>query len=110
MDEALAMAGAQAREASAALLQVDNLYVRYPLMGLVKAGLLGVKNRFLDAVLDVSFSLQAGTTVGLVRELGSGRSTLGPAIERPGPSARRIDRFHGHALPDIASGAAPGSA
>jgi oligopeptide/dipeptide ABC transporter ATP-binding protein len=76
----MAMTDPLARRANSALLDVDNLHVRYPLMGAVKAGLLGMKNRFLDAVLDVSFNLQAGTTLALVGESGSGKSTLGRAI------------------------------
>jgi oligopeptide/dipeptide ABC transporter ATP-binding protein len=108
MAEALAMAGAPAREADAALLQVDNLYVRYPLMGLVKAGLLGVKNRFLDAVLDVSFSLQAGTTLALVGESGSGKSTLGRAIVGLVPIAGGTVRFQGEEPLKQGSGAARG--
>ena len=102
------MAGAPAREASAALLQVDNLYVRYPLMGLVKAGLLGVKNRFLDAVLDVSFSLRAGTTLALVGESGSGKSTLGRAIVGLVPIAGGTVRFQGEEPLKQGSGAARG--
>ena len=64
----------------APLLQVDHLWVRYPLMGPVKAKLLGIANRYLDAVLDVSFTLKRGTTLALVGESGSGKSTLGRAI------------------------------
>ena len=65
---------------SAPLLEVEHLWVRYPLMGPVKARLLGVANRYLDAVLDVSFTLRPGTTLALVGESGSGKSTLGRAI------------------------------
>jgi oligopeptide/dipeptide ABC transporter ATP-binding protein len=63
-----------------ALLEVDNLHVRFPLLGPIKAQLLGIENRFLDAVLDVSFKIKAGTTFALVGESGSGKSTLGRAI------------------------------
>ena len=49
-------------------------------MGPIKARLVGVENRFLDAVLDVSFAVAAGTTFALVGESGSGKSTLGRAI------------------------------
>jgi len=63
-----------------ALLDVDRLHVRFQTLGPIKARLLGVENRFLDAVLDVSFSVAAGTTFALVGESGSGKSTLGRAI------------------------------
>lgn len=63
-----------------ALLEVENLRVRFRTMGPVRAKLAGVADPFLDAVLDVSFRLEAGTTFGLVGESGSGKSTLGRAI------------------------------
>jgi oligopeptide/dipeptide ABC transporter ATP-binding protein len=62
------------------LLKVDNLHVRFPILGTFKARLLGIENPFLDAVLDVSFKIKAGTTFALVGESGSGKSTLGRAI------------------------------
>ncbi len=63
-----------------ALLDVDKLHVRFPLLGPIKARIAGLENRFLDAVLDVSFSVEPGTTFALVGESGSGKSTLGRAI------------------------------
>jgi oligopeptide/dipeptide ABC transporter ATP-binding protein len=63
-----------------ALLEVSNLHVRFQLLGPIKARLVGIENRFLDAVLDVSFSVAAGTTFALVGESGSGKSTLARAI------------------------------
>jgi oligopeptide/dipeptide ABC transporter ATP-binding protein len=62
------------------LLDVDNLRVRFQLMGPLKARLLGMTNRFVDAVFDVSFKVAAGSTFALVGESGSGKSTLGRAI------------------------------
>jgi len=62
------------------LLEVKNLHVRFPFLGAIKARMLGIENRFLDAVLDVSFTIEAGTTFALVGESGSGKSTLGRAI------------------------------
>ena len=49
-------------------------------MGPVKALMTGIENRFVDAVIDVSFDVQPGTTFALVGESGSGKSTLGRAI------------------------------
>jgi oligopeptide/dipeptide ABC transporter ATP-binding protein len=78
-----------------ALLEVTNLHVRFPLTGPVKARLIGLENRFLDAVLDVSFSVAAGTTFALVGESGSGKSTLGRAIIGLVPMQAGRIRFDG---------------
>src|SRR5882724_2249762 len=59
------------------LLDVKNLKVHFP----VKHGLFGVKAR-LKAVDDVSLSVDAGETLGLVGESGCGKTTLGRAIIR----------------------------
>lgn len=52
------------------LLRVDGLTVEYPLRR-------GAKVRAVD---DVSFSLRAGETLGIMGESGSGKSTIGRAI------------------------------
>jgi oligopeptide/dipeptide ABC transporter ATP-binding protein len=59
------------------LLDVRHLSVRYP----VRGAWFGRK-RFLRAVEDVSFVLDAGETLGLVGESGCGKSTLGRALVR----------------------------
>lgn len=59
------------------LLEVNNLKVWYP----VKNGWFKPK-RFIRAVNGVSFSLEAGETLGLVGESGCGKSTLGRALVR----------------------------
>jgi oligopeptide/dipeptide ABC transporter ATP-binding protein len=63
-----------------ALLRVNELHVRYQAVGPVKALMKGIKNRFVDAVIDVSFDVKPGTTFALVGESGSGKSSLGRAI------------------------------
>lgn len=78
-----------------ALLDVSDLRVRFPLLGPIKARLLGLENRFLDAVLDVSFRVAAGTTFALVGESGSGKSTLGRAIIGLVPIEAGSVRFQG---------------
>jgi oligopeptide/dipeptide ABC transporter ATP-binding protein len=88
-----------------ALLDVQSLRVRFPLLGPIRARLAGVENRFLDAVLDVSFQVEAGTTFALVGESGSGKSTLGRAIIGLVPATSGYVRF-GSVEPLGLSGAA----
>jgi peptide/nickel transport system ATP-binding protein len=76
----------------AALLEVKNLTVRYePRL-----------HRPLDAVRDVSFTIEEGGFVGLIGESGSGKSTLGDALlrltTRPGRIAAGEILFDGHDL------------
>src|SRR5262249_14733546 len=78
-----------------ALLEVSNLHVRFPLLGPIKARLVGLENRFLDAVLDLSVSVAARTTSALVGESGSGKSTLGRAIIGLVPMQAGSVRFQG---------------
>ena len=58
-----------------ALLQVDDLHIRYRSVGRLKAMLTGAEAEF-DAVKGVSFHINAGETLGLVGESGSGKSTV----------------------------------
>ena len=62
------------------LLEVSDLCVRFRVMGVVRARLTGVRNPFVDAVLDASLALARGNTIGLVGESGSGKTTLGRAV------------------------------
>ncbi len=62
------------------MLQVSDMRVRFRTAGPLQAWLKGKKDPFIDAVLNVSLSIPAGTTLGLVGESGSGKSTLGRAI------------------------------
>ena len=68
------------RRETSTLLEVSDLCVRFRVMGVVRAGLAGVRNPFVDAVLDASLTLAHGQTIGLVGESGSGKTTLGRAI------------------------------
>jgi peptide/nickel transport system ATP-binding protein len=68
--------------ADAPLLQITNLVKEYP----VTFGLLQRKIGAVHAVSDVSFSIRAGETFGLVGESGCGKTTIGKvivALERP---------------------------
>jgi len=77
------------------LLAVSHLHVRYALLGPIRAKLFNVSNRYLDAVLDISFALPRGKTLALVGESGSGKSTLGRAIIGLVPIAGGSVRFEG---------------
>lgn len=57
------------------LLDVTDLTVRYRRMGWLRAAIRHEKPEF-DAVAGVSFSIEAGQTLGLVGESGSGKSTI----------------------------------
>jgi oligopeptide transport system ATP-binding protein len=61
-----------------ALLEVKNLKVHFP----VKRGMFRGAIESVKAVDDVSFSIAAGETLGLVGESGCGKTTLGRAIVR----------------------------
>ena len=58
------------------LLEVRNLVKHYP----VKKGVFGRISGQVHAVDDVSFSISAGETLGLVGESGCGKSTTGRAV------------------------------
>ncbi len=60
------------------LLEVRNLSVHFP----AKRRIFGRPSDWVKAVDDVSFSVAAGETLGLVGESGCGKTTLGRAIVR----------------------------
>lgn len=63
-----------------ALLEIENLRVRFRSLGVLRALAAGVSDPFIDAVCDVSLQVREGETLGLVGESGSGKSTIARTI------------------------------
>jgi peptide/nickel transport system ATP-binding protein len=89
----------------AELLRVSDLVVRYRTMGMTKALLKGVRDPFIDAVLNVSFEVKEGETFGLVGESGSGKTTLGRAIIGLTPVKSGSISFRGEELTTLGDAA-----
>jgi peptide/nickel transport system ATP-binding protein len=73
-------------DGTAPLLQITNLVKEFP----ITSGMLQRKVGSVKAVSDVSFSVPAGTTFGLVGESGCGKTTIGKvivALEKPNSGA-----------------------
>ena len=80
------------------LLEIRHLRVRYRRMGPLRALLAGVREPYLDAVLDVSLSLDTARTFGLVGESGAGKTTLGRAVIGLARACSGSIRFQGQEL------------
>ena len=84
------------------LLQITNLVKEYA----ITSGVLQRKVGSVKAVSDVTFSVRAGTTFGLVGESGCGKTTIGKmivALEKPNSGAVtlgdvNVSKLHGNEL------------
>jgi len=80
------------------LLAVERLRVRFRATSALRARLAGLADSHVDAVLGVSFTLDAGETLALVGESGSGKTTLGRAIVGLQRAAEGSVRYRGREL------------
>ncbi len=81
-----------------ALLEVENLRVRYRTAGALKSLIRGIDDPYIDAVCDVSFEISEGETLGLVGESGSGKSTIARTLIGLKGAAEGSIRFQGEEL------------
>ena len=96
-------AEAVASDGGAPLLDIRNLVKEYPI---TSGAILQRRVASVKAVSDVSFSVPAGTTFGLVGESGCGKTTIGKmivALERPSAGAVTlagvdVSKLHGGEL------------
>jgi oligopeptide transport system ATP-binding protein len=77
------------------LLETQNLVKHFPLNRTFRDLLAGVPRRAIHAVDDVSLSVDAGETLGLIGESGSGKTTLGWLVAHLYPPTGGRIRFDG---------------
>ena len=90
------------------LLEIDDLRVRFRVVGFIKSLIGQVSDPYIDAVMQVSFHLKRGETFGLVGESGSGKTTLGRAIIGLVEAQEGSIRFEDKELVGLSSGAYKG--
>jgi oligopeptide/dipeptide ABC transporter ATP-binding protein len=88
-----------------ALLEVEDLTVRFRVKPALRAFIERADNALIDAVAKVSFSLGEGETLGLVGESGSGKTTLARAIIGLVEPAEGSIRFEGREIAGLSHGA-----
>jgi peptide/nickel transport system ATP-binding protein/oligopeptide transport system ATP-binding protein len=76
------------------LLEVENLCTWFPVLG----GVMRRKVGDIRAVDNVSFTIEAGKTVGLVGESGSGKTTVGRTILKLIPPTSGLVKFDGREI------------
>ena len=89
----------------AKLLEIEDLRVRFRVVGALRALIDRVSDPYIDAVLGVSLSIEEGTTFGLVGESGSGKTTLGRAIVGLVQAQEGSIRFNGTDLTGLSDSA-----
>lgn len=77
------------------VLRGENVRVRFRVKSTIQALLQRVSDPYIDAVRDVSFSIDEGETFTLVGESGSGKSTLALAVAGLLPTTEGSIRFIG---------------
>jgi peptide/nickel transport system ATP-binding protein len=86
------------------VLQVSNLYTRFPVSRGILGALLRRPQRFVHAVDGVSFSISRGEILGLVGESGSGKTTTAlNVLGLVAPTSGEIT-FNGQDVPTLAQG------
>lgn len=86
-----------ASELGEPLLRATNLVKHFP----QKGGSLGRQTGVVRAVQDVSFTIEAGETLGLVGESGSGKSTTGRLVLRLIKATSGTCQFDGQSIFDL---------
>ena len=86
------------------ILEVENLRVRFRTMSNLQARLKRVKDPFIDAVRDASFSIKEAQTFTLVGESGSGKSTLALAVAGLLPTHEGSIQFFGDEVTTMTDG------
>jgi peptide/nickel transport system ATP-binding protein len=85
---------ATANDTTAPLLEVERLH-KYFSVKAAGAGFLSSKTATVKAVDDVSFTIAAGETLGLVGESGCGKTTIGRTVLKLEEATRGTIRFAG---------------
>ena len=93
-DVSITHANPEVDRAPAAILEIEDLVVKYPL----RVGWFGRANQYVYAVRGVSLSENAGQTVALVGESGCGKTSLGRAALGLIKSAAGRVRFGGELI------------
>lgn len=79
------------------LLKISGVTIRFPAGNRIAARLSG-QPRFIEAVANVSFAVEAGKTYALVGESGSGKTTLARAIVGLVPTQSGVIEFDGRQI------------
>lgn len=88
-----------------ALLEVEDLRVRFRSMSALRALMTRNQDPFIDAVCNVSFQVAEGETLGLVGESGSGKSTIARSIMGLVPAHSGSVKFDGQELTGLSQSA-----